>query len=64
MQAPTQHGSVDALQRLLSHPEHAVQIRGQGGKAIAEPWTVKHSNDRIDNRLEEALQAAANRRQT
>jgi glycosyltransferase involved in cell wall biosynthesis len=47
-----------AIQRLLDDPACARQLGENGCKLVAERWTVKHSVDRLENRLIEASQVA------
>ncbi len=48
-----------SIECLLDHPEYAAQLAEQGSKLVREQWTAKHSVDRLESRLLEALQAAA-----
>jgi glycosyltransferase involved in cell wall biosynthesis len=48
-----------AIQRLLDHPDYARQLGENGCQIVAERWTVKHSVDRLENRLIESLRSPA-----
>jgi glycosyltransferase involved in cell wall biosynthesis len=49
----------EAIQDLLQHPEYARQLGENGCRLVAEKWTVKHSVDRLERRLVEALHGTA-----
>jgi len=50
------------VQYLLDHPDYAARLGANGAKVVAERWTVDHSVDRLENKLAEALQRAAGKR--
>ncbi len=51
------------IEYLLDYPEYALELGERGNRLVTERWTVQHSVDRLENRLVEALQAAAAGRQ-
>jgi len=51
-------GMASAIQRLLDDPEYARQLGETGSKLVAERWTLRHSLDRLEDKLREVLQGA------
>lgn len=45
-----------AIQRLLDNPHYARQLGERGCKLVAEQWTVDHSVDRLEHKLQEVSQ--------